>query len=108
MAVIERTREIGILRCVGARARQIRRVFTAEAVLLVIAGWVLAVPLGWLMYQGLRALVLHSADLSLPDDFPAAIPLGTLAGLLVLTLLVIRLPLRRASRIQPGLALRYQ
>jgi len=108
MAVIERTREIGILRCVGARARQIRRVFTAEAVLLVIAGWVLAVPLGWLMYQGLRALVLHSADLSLPDDFPVAIPLGTLVGLLVLTLLVIRLPLRRASRIQPGLALRYQ
>ena len=37
-----------------------------------------------------------------------AIPLGTLIGLLVLTLLVIRVPLRRASRIQPGLALRYQ
>jgi hypothetical protein len=30
------------------------------------------------------------------------------AGLLVLTLLVIRLPLRRASRIQRSLALRYQ
>jgi ABC-type lipoprotein release transport system permease subunit len=44
---------------------------------------------------------------SLPDDFPVAIPLGTLIGLLVLTLLVIRLPLRRASRIQPRLALRY-
>ena len=108
MAVIERTREIGILRCVGARARQIRRVFTAEAVLLVVAGWVAAVPFGWLMYQVLRALVLHSSAISLPDEFPAAIPLGTLAGLLVLTLLVIRLPLRRASRIQPGLALRYQ
>jgi putative ABC transport system permease protein len=108
MAVIERTREIGILRCVGARARQIRRVFTAEAVLLVVAGWVLAVPFGWLMYQGLRALVLHSSAISLPDEFPAAIPLGTLLGLLVLTLLVIRLPLHRASRIQPGLALRYQ
>jgi putative ABC transport system permease protein len=108
MAVIERTREIGILRCVGARARQIRRVFTAEAVLLVIAGWVLAVPLGWLMYEGLRVLVLHSSDINVPDEFPAVIPLGTLAGLLVLTLLVIRLPLRRASRIQPGLALRYQ
>ena len=108
MAVIERTREIGILRCVGARASQIRRVFTAEAVVLVLAGWVLAVPLGWLMYEGLRALVLHSSDVNLPDEFPAVIPLGTLAGLLVLTLLVIRLPLRRASRVQPGLALRYQ
>jgi putative ABC transport system permease protein len=108
MAVIERTREIGILRCVGARARHIRRVFTAEAVVLVIAGWVVAVPLGWLLYQGLRALILHSSDLSLPDQFPAVIPLGTLAGLLVLTLLVIRAPLHRATRIQPGLALRYQ
>jgi putative ABC transport system permease protein len=108
MAVIERTREIGILRCVGATARLIRRVFTAEAVLLVVAGWVLAVPLGWLMYEGLRALILHNSYVSLPDEFPAVIPLGTLAGLLALTLLVIRLPLRRASRIQPGLALRYQ
>jgi len=34
--------------------------------------------------------------------------LGTLAGVLVLTLLVIRGPLRRAARIRPGLALRYQ
>ena len=32
MGVIERTREVGILRCIGARARQIRRVFSAEAV----------------------------------------------------------------------------
>jgi putative ABC transport system permease protein len=86
----------------------VRRVFTAEAMLLVVAGWVAAVPFGWLMYQVLRALVLHSSAISLPDEFPAAIPLGTLAGLLVLTLLVIRLPLRRASRIQPSLALRYQ
>ena len=108
MAVIERTREIGILRCVGARARQIRHVFTAEAVVLVLAGWIVAVPLGWLMYQGLRALILHYANVSLQQDLPAVIPLGTLAGLLVLMLLVIRLPLRRASRIRPGLALRYQ
>ena len=34
MGVIERTREVGILRCVGARARHIRRVFSAEAVVL--------------------------------------------------------------------------
>jgi putative ABC transport system permease protein len=108
MAVIERTREVGILRCVGARARYIRRVFSAEAMVLAAVGWVVAVPLGWLMFQGLRALILRSSDLSLPLEFPPAIPLGTLAGLVVLTLLVIRAPLRRATRIQPGAALRYQ
>jgi putative ABC transport system permease protein len=108
MAVIERTREVGILRCVGARARYIRRVFSAEAMVLAAVGWVVAVPLGWLMFQALRALILHNSDLNLPNEFPAVIPLGTLVGLVVLTLLVIRGPLRRATRIQPGMALRYQ
>jgi putative ABC transport system permease protein len=108
MGVIERTREVGILRCVGARARQIRRVFSAEAVVLAFVGWALGVLLGWLIYEGLVALLLHNAAVSLPQEFPPAIPLITLAGVLVLTLLVIRGPLRRATRIRPGTALRYQ
>jgi putative ABC transport system permease protein len=108
MGVIERTREIGILRCVGARTRHIRRVFSAEALVLATVGWVFGVLLGWLTYQGLLALFQHYAGLSLPPEFPAYIPLSTLAGVLVLTLLVIRAPLRRATRIQPSMALRYQ
>ncbi len=108
MAVFERTREIGILRCMGARARHIRQVFSTEAVVLAAAGWVVAVPLGWLIYQGLLALILHNADLNLPPRFPPVIPLITLACVVALTLIVIRGPLRRAARIQPGNALRYQ
>jgi putative ABC transport system permease protein len=108
MGVIERTREVGILRCVGARARQIRRVFGAEAVVLAVAGWAFGVLLGWLIYQGLLTLLLHDAALSLPQEFPPVIPLITLAGVVALTLIVIRGPLRRATRIQPGTALRYQ
>ena len=108
MGVIERTREVGILRCIGARARQIRRVFSAEAVLLAAVGWAFGVLIGWLIYQGLLALVARYVDLSLPQEFLPVIPLITLAGVLVLTLLVIRGPLRRATRIQPGAALRYQ
>ena len=108
MGVIERTREVGILRCLGARARHIRRVFSAEAMILAVAGWVLGVLLGWLIYEGLLALLLHDASISLPQEFPPVIPLITLAGVVVLTLIVIRGPLRRATRIQPGTALRYQ
>jgi putative ABC transport system permease protein len=106
--VIERTREVGILRCLGARARQIRRVFSAEAVALAVVGWAFGVLVGWLLYEGLLALLLHDADVSLPQEFPPVIPLITFAGVLVLTLIVIRGPLRRATRIQPGTALRYQ
>jgi len=108
MGVIERTREVGILRCVGARARQIRRVFSAEAVVLAVAGWAFGILVGWLIYEGLLALIRRDVDLSLPREFLPVIPLITLAGVLVLTLLVIRAPLRRATRIQPGTALRYQ
>ena len=106
--VIERTREVGILRCLGARARQIRRIFSAEAVALAVAGWVCGILAGWLLYRGLLALLLRTANVSLPQEFPPVIPLITFAGVLVLTLLVIRGPLRRATRIQPGTALRYQ
>jgi putative ABC transport system permease protein len=108
MAIIERTREVGILRCVGARFRHIRRIFATEAVVLALVGWAAGILLGWLIYQGPLTLVRHEADRSLPQDFPSAIPLITLAGVLVLTLIVIRGPLHRATRIQPGTALRYQ
>jgi putative ABC transport system permease protein len=107
MGVIERTREVGILRCLGARTRHIRRLFSVEAVVLASVGWAFGVLLGWLIYEGLLTLLLHNAAVSLPQEFPPAIPLITLAGVLVLTLLVIRGPLRRATRIQPGTALRY-
>jgi putative ABC transport system permease protein len=106
--VIERTREVGILRCLGARGRQIRRVFSAEAMALAVVGWAFGVLVGWLLYEGLLALLRHDADVSLPQEFAPVIPLITLAGVLVLTLIVIRGPLRRATRIQPGTALRYQ
>jgi ABC-type lipoprotein release transport system permease subunit len=58
--------------------------------------------------QGLLTLIRRDVDLSLPQQFPPVIPLITLVGVVVLTLLVIRGPLRRAARIQPGTALRYQ
>jgi ABC-type lipoprotein release transport system permease subunit len=45
MSVIERTCEIGILRCIGARARGSRRVFEAEGVVLALLGWPVGTPL---------------------------------------------------------------
>jgi ABC-type lipoprotein release transport system permease subunit len=68
MGVFERTRGVGILRCLGEWARHIRRVFSVEAMVLAVAGWASGVLLGWLIYQGLLALIRHSATVSLPRN----------------------------------------
>jgi len=108
MGVIERTREVGILRCLGARAGQVRRVFSAEGVLLGIVGWALGIPVGWLIYEGLLAFVKHDFGVQAPVVYPAIAPPLALVAVIAVTLLVIRPPLRRATRIQAGGALRYE
>ena len=57
MSVIERTREIGVLRCIGARARDVRRIFATEAGTLAVAGWLRGVPLGYVLDRALVWLV---------------------------------------------------
>ncbi len=76
--------------------------------MLTLVGWAAGILVGSLIYQGLLTGVRHEADLSLPQDFQPTIPLITLAGVLVLALIVIRGPLYRATQVQPGTALRYQ
>jgi putative ABC transport system permease protein len=108
LSVIERTREIGVLRCLGARKRHIRRVFGAEGVALAAVGWVFGIPLGWLLSRVELVLIQHDFGVALPPDFPlVSLPVALIA-VIALTLLVIRPPLRRATRIRPGTALRYQ
>ena len=47
MNILDRTTEIGMLRCIGARARDIKHVFSAEALFLAAIGWIVGVPLGF-------------------------------------------------------------
>ena len=54
MSVIQRLREIGILRAIGTRRRQIRNMVVVEAATLVLVALLLALPLGWLLSMLLR------------------------------------------------------
>jgi ABC-type lipoprotein release transport system permease subunit len=107
MSVLERTREIGILRCVGARARHVRRVFATEGLVLALAGWLLGIPFGYAIDRLFGWLVGQIFGFDMPVAFPPwNVPLA-LAGTIVLALLLMQLPIRRAVRFRPGEALRY-
>lgn len=104
MGILERTREIGTLRCIGARARDIRRIFATEGMVVALMGWLLGLPAGYLLARGIIALTSSVAHIDLSFAFPTANVAITLVGTIVLSLLV---PVRRAVRFKPGEALRY-
>ena len=107
MNIIERTREIGMLRCIGARARDLRRIFRTETVALALAGFALAIPVGWIIARALQWLVLHVAGAQLPAPYTLANIGIAFLGTIVLAVLVVIAPLRRATRLHPGKAIRY-
>jgi len=107
MSVLERTREIGILRSIGARARDIRRIFAAETIVLAILGWLIGIPVGLLLDLLLGWMTKTVVRVEVPLTFPTwNIPLA-LAGTILLALLITLIPIRRAVRLKPGDALRY-
>ena len=107
MSVIERTREIGVLRCIGARARDVRRIFATEAGALAVAGWLFGIPLGYALDRALVWLVKDVVNIDLPVLFPAGNVVLALVGTVVLALVITALPIRRAVGLRPGDALRY-
>jgi putative ABC transport system permease protein len=107
MAVLERTREIGTLRSIGARARDVRRIFAVEGVVVALIGWLAGAAAGYLMARGMIALTASMFGLDLPFVFPVMNLVSTLVGTIVLALLVLLAPVRRAVRFKPGEALRY-
>jgi putative ABC transport system permease protein len=100
--VLERTREIGVRRSVGARRRDIARQFVSEAVLISAGGGLLGIAFGFL----LAWLIARTADwttivttTSVVMAFGVSVTVGVLFGVY---------PALKAARIDPIDALRYE
>ena len=100
VSVAERTPEVGLLRAVGVRRRQVLGVFLAEAALLSTTGGVAGLGLGWL---GTRLLVLLYP--ALPASPPAWAVVSALLLATTVGMLFGLLPAQRAARLDPVEAL---
>ena len=107
IGVIERTREIGTLRAVGATRRQVRTVILAEALILAAIGTGLGLLAG--LYMG-RMAISAFAVIGFPVDyiFPLSGVIATAAAGLLFGALAAIVPARQAAGMNVVEALRYE
>jgi putative ABC transport system permease protein len=113
MAILERRREIGVLKALGAADGDVKQLFFVEAGVMGLAGGVLGVFFGWLIG---RTLTLGTNIYLKRQDLPgveiSAVPwwlIGGAIGFAVFVSLVAGLyPASRAAKLNPVDALRYE
>jgi putative ABC transport system permease protein len=108
IGVIERTREIGMLRAIGATRRQVWRTIVAEALLLAALGTAFGILAGlylsYVFVQGLNA----AGYMRMAYTFPLAGVLAAIAAGLIFGVVAALMPARQASRMEIIKALRYE
>ena len=103
--VMEKHRDIAILKSMGFRAKDIKKIFLIQGVLLGIAGLIIGLPLGCGLMYGLMQVELKpmggSETINLPLDW--SLPQFLIAGTFALSasILAAWLPARKASKILP-------
>jgi putative ABC transport system permease protein len=109
IAVLERTREIGVLRAIGMTRRQVGAMIVIEALLIAIAGAVLGTALGAaLSFVNVSALSIVHAPWRVGYQFDGFAALQMFAGSLVVAAAAAYLPGRRAARLVITQALEYE
>jgi putative ABC transport system permease protein len=101
-AILERTREIGVRRAIGARRWDIIRQFVIEATLISFAGGLLGVVLGFAMSQLIAWLAGWSTVVTISSillAFVVSISVGLIFGIY---------PAVKAARLDPVEAIRYE
>lgn len=113
MAILERRREIGVFKALGADDRDVRKLFFAEAGVMGLIGGIGGVILGWLIGRGLTlGTNIYLSRQHLPPVEISAVPLwlalGAIAFAVIVSLAAGLYPASRAARLNPIEALRYE
>jgi putative ABC transport system permease protein len=113
MAILERRREIGVLKALGAADSDVKQLFFVEAGVMGLTGGVLGVLLGWLIGQALTfATNVYLKRQDLPGVQISSVPFWLIAGAIGFAILVSLIaglyPASRAAKLNPVDALRYE
>ena len=114
MAIYERTREIGVLKALGASAREIRALFTVEAAMLGLLGGFFGLIFGTLLgrlvdWIGHRFLIAEGiTGIGQLSVVPPWLALGSLAFAAFIGIAAGLYPAARAARLDPVAALRHE
>ena len=107
-SVVERTREIGVMRAVGAQSRTIMGLFVTEGIIQGLISWALAIPLALILAKPLaQQLGQTMIDVDLDYAFNGPAVIIWLATILLIALLSSIIPARRAALISVRESLAY-
>ena len=113
MAILERRREIGIMKAIGASDGDVKKLFFAEAGVMGLLGGVLGVALGWTLGRVINVGTnVYLKQQSMAPEQIWFVPWWLVGGAIIFALIVSLLsglyPASRAARLDPVQALRYE
>ena len=106
VSVIERTKEIGILRSVGARKKDISRVFNAETLIIGFTAGVFGVGLSYLLALPINTVIFNLVDIQNIAALSMSHAIALVFGSMILTAIAGLIPARMAANKDPVVALR--
>ena len=106
ISVLERTKEIGILRSIGASKKDISRVFNAETVIVGFVAGALGIGISYLLTIPINAIIAHLTDVPMRAAIPVVAAVILVFISMVLTLIAGLFPSKVAAKKDPVIALR--
>ncbi|MGO2945427.1 MAG: FtsX-like permease family protein, partial [Lacticaseibacillus paracasei] len=105
-SVLERTKEIGVLKALGARRKDITRVFDAETIILGVSSGILGIIIAWLLTFPINAILYSMTEL---PNVAQLNPIHAVILILISTILTVlggHIPARMAANKDAAIALR--
>jgi putative ABC transport system permease protein len=106
VSVVERTKEIGIMRSLGARKKDISRIFNAETLLIGLTSGILGVGIYYIMQTPINSIINNLIEVNGIANLPISYAIGLMILSSVLTLIAGLIPSSIAARKDPVTALR--